>query len=377
MLVELHIVQNFAPSCLNRDDTNTPKDCEFGGHRRARISSQCIKRSIRKSDVFKDKLGQDLGVRTKMLAMKLEESLARAGKEPERVKAIVPAFVTNLVSKLEKDKTAVLLYLGDDEIERMKEVLLTHWDKLDASARKKGKDGEASLDEACQAATKDFKSGSKAADIALFGRMMAEYPKFNIDAACQVAHAISTNRVLMDMDFYTAVDDLQPESETGAGMMGVTGFNSSCFYRYSLVDLQQLKQNLGGDEELARKTVEAFLRASVNAIPTGKQNSMAAHSPPSAIFAVVREKGAPVSLANAFAAPVRPTNEKSLVQASIEAMDGYWDKLIKIYGGSGINARPMCLVDEADLSVLGEQRVSSFDELVKVVMDSISFRGEK
>jgi len=281
------------------------------------------------------------------------------------------------MSKLEKDKTAVLLYLGDDEIERMKEVLLSHWDKLDAAAHKSDKEIEAALNEACKLATKDFKSGSKAADIALFGRMMAEHPEFNIDAACQVAHAISTNRVLMDMDFYTAVDDLQPEAETGAGMMGVTGFNSSCFYRYSLVDLEQLKENLGGDVELARKTLEAFLRASVTAIPTGKQNSMAAQNPPEAVFAVARDKGAPASLANAFAVPVRSTSEKSLAQASIEAMDSYWGKLTRVYGEDGVKVRPICLVDQAELKALKGQEVSSFEELVKVIVDSISFmKGE-
>jgi len=377
VLVELHLIQNFVPSCLNRDDTNTPKDCEFGGHRRARISSQCIKRSIRKANVFRETLEQAPGVRTKLLVSQLEEKLAHIGKEPTTIKAIVPAFVVNLMSKLEKDKTAVLLYLGDDEIERMKEVLLSHWDKLDAAAHKSDKEIEAALNEACKLATKDFKSGSKAADIALFGRMMAEHPEFNIDAACQVAHAISTNRVLMDMDFYTAVDDLQPEAETGAGMMGVTGFNSSCFYRYSLVDLEQLKENLGGDVELARKTLEAFLRASVTAIPTGKQNSMAAQNPPEAVFAVARDKGAPASLANAFAVPVRSTSEKSLAQASIEAMDSYWGKLTRVYGEDGVKVRPICLVDQAELKALKGQEVSSFEELVKVIVDSISFmKGE-
>ena len=125
MIVELHLIQNFAPSCLNRDDTNTPKDCEFGGHRRARISSQCIKHSIRKADVFGETV-KEVGVRTKLLIGRLERGLTNSGKKAEEVQAIVPAFVTNLISKLDKEKTAVLLYLGDDEIERMKEVLLSH-----------------------------------------------------------------------------------------------------------------------------------------------------------------------------------------------------------------------------------------------------------
>lgn len=377
MLLELHIIQNFAPSCLNRDDTNTPKDCEFGGHRRARISSQCIKRSIRKSDVFRATMQQELGIRTKLLVKKLVEKLTRAGKNDQDIKVIVPAFVTNLISKLDKDKTAVLLYLGDDEIEKMKEILLNHWDKLSSAAHKTGKQGDAALNDTCQTVAKDFKSGSRSPDIALFGRMMAERPDFKIDAACQVAHAISTNKVLMDMDFYTAVDDLQPEAETGASMMGVTGFNSSCFYRYSLVDMEELEKNLGGDNELARKTLEAFLRASIEAIPTGKQNSMAAQNPPDAILAVLRDKGAPVSLANSFATPIHPTNDKSLVQASIMAMDNYWGKLARVYGEDGVKARPVCLVEQAELKSLRDQQVSSFEELVKVILNALPSRVTK
>ena len=112
-------------------------------------------------------------------------------------------------------------------------------------------------------------------------------PEWNVDAACQVAHAISTHRVAMEFDFYTAVDDLRPGDTAGSDMMGTTTFNASCFYRYAALDTRLLQSNLGGDEQLTRDTVEAFLNASIQAIPTGKQNSMAAHNPPSLVFAVV------------------------------------------------------------------------------------------
>lgn len=375
MIVELHLIQNFAPSCLNRDDTNSPKDCEFGGHRRARISSQCIKRSIRKSDIFRETVEQ-VGTRTKLLLEQLKLRLTSAGRKANEIDNIVPTFVASLVSKLDKEKTAVLLYLGDDEIDRMKDFLLRHWEKLSAATQKSTEEAEAALNDIYKESAKDFKSGSKAADIALFGRMMAEHPAMAVEAACQVAHAISTNKVLMDMDFYTAVDDLQPEAETGAGMMGITGFNSSCFYRYSLVDLGQLKENLGGDEKLARKTLEAFLRASVTAIPTGKQNSMAAQNQPDAILAIVRDKGAPISLANAFATPVHPTSQKSLVQVSIEAIDSYWGKLTKVYGENGIKICSICLVEEAELKALKDRQCPSLEELIKKVLEALSFGGE-
>src|SRR5712671_533258 len=128
--------------------------------------------------------------------------------------------------------------------------------------------------------------------------MLADLPENNVDAACQVAHAISTNKIhSMEMDYYTAVDDLKPDDTAGADMIGTVEFNSACFYRYANLDLHQLKVNLQDDADLTKKTAEAFLKAFVNAIPTGKQNTFAAQQKPSLVFAVVRT-GGPMSLAN-------------------------------------------------------------------------------
>ena len=194
----------------------------------------------------------------------------------------------------------------------------------------------------------------------------------------------------MEFDFYTAIDDLQPDDTAGASMMGTVQFNSACFYRYSNIDMEQLRHNLLGkeikkatDEELsaaeglARKALAAFLRASVWAIPTGKQNSMAAQNMPDAVFATVRNGGFPISLANAFATPIRSTKDKSLVQASVEAMDSYWGKLAKVYGENGVKIHPVCLVEGAKLEVLKDQQVSSFEELVKKISDAIMFEERK
>jgi CRISPR system Cascade subunit CasC len=175
--------------------------------------------------------------------------------------------------------------------------------------------------------------------------MLADMPDRNVNAACQVAHALSTHKVEMEMDFFTAVDDLKPDDSSGADMMGTVEFNSACFYRYALVDWDLLVRNLGGDEELARATLEAFLHASIEAIPTGKQNTFAAHNPPSFVMAAVREKGTPWSLANAFEAPVRANNE-GLVKASIERLDQYWGRLSKMYG-SPVRALAWAALDEA------------------------------
>jgi CRISPR system Cascade subunit CasC len=400
MKVELHLIQNFAPSCLNRDDTNTPKDCEFGGHRRARISSQCIKRAIRWDGTFREQLGDYLSSRSLRFPDQVKQFLTEMG---------VGEKSANIIGKNLQDIAKSEKRAGEKQTEEKKEdtyeldifktpqIVFYTAEEVKACAEAI----KALLDQGMKPAevVKEVKSKKsrddifprpRSADIALLGRMVTSDKFIDVDAACQVAHAISTNKVLMDMDFYTAIDDLQPEEEAGAGMMGITSFNSSCFYRYSLVAMEQLKENLLGKpaqdatpqelkeaEKLALKTLEAFLRASVTAIPTGKQTSFAAQNPPDAIFAVVRDKGAPVSLANAFAEPVRPTNEKSLMQASVEAMDSYWGKLTKVYGEKGIKARPICLVGEAELTSLKDQQVPSFEELLKRVTESVSFEGVK
>ena len=170
-------------------------------------------------------------------------------------------------------------------------------------------------------------------DVALFGRMIADKPEWNVDASCQVAHAISTNTVKMDFDFFTAVDDLKPGDSAGSDMMGTVQFNSSCFYRYAVLDVAALRANLdGGDAQLGR-AVEAFVRGFLSAIPTGKQNSMAAHNFPSYALAVVRDGGSPVSLTNAFLKPARPRAEDTdLVDDSIQKLEQYARRMQDVVG---------------------------------------------
>jgi len=360
MFIELHMLQNFAPSCLNRDDTNSPKDCEFGGFRRARISSQCIKRAIRTffgSDATPE--GHRLSdanraERTKRLVEEVVRKLAENDKDEEiSAKVVKIALASGGLTVKDDGKTQYLLFLGRNEINALAALCLEHWDTLAELASKAESEGgkkdkkkaKADVPDDIKKALAKLLDGGKAADLALFGRMLADLPQHNIDAACQVAHAISTNKVSMEFDFYTAVDDLNPEDTAGAGMMGTVEFNSACFYRYANIDINQLKDNLGDDEELARKTIEAFIYAAINAIPTGKQNSMAAQNPPEFIAAVVRDNGL-WSLANAFVKPVQPNPAENLIELSAENLKTYWTKLCDVYGDDGIKGEwAVSLVD--------------------------------
>jgi CRISPR system Cascade subunit CasC len=369
MLIELHIIQNFAPSNLNRDDTNSPKDAEFGGVRRARISSQCLKRAIRLAPVFAETTRVAPAVRTRWITRLLAEDLVKDGKPAEQAALVAEAFAAQY-AKLAKDekskenRSGVLLYLSATEIAAIRQSLKQDWEAI-LAALPGGKIPQ--IEAQAKALFNSLKGRTSAPDIALFGRMVAEKPELNIDAACQVAHALSTHQVSMEMDFYTAVDDLALDEETGAGMMGILSFNSACFYRYACLDLEQLVNNLGGNRELALRTVEAFLRAAAVATPSGKQNSSAAQNPPSFLLAVVRADHAAWSLANAFEKPVRPGREAGLVERSIQALDAYWGRLTQVYGANGRQPFALLLDGDLRLPVLGPAVQPTFETWVSAV----------
>lgn len=339
MFIELHILQNFAPSNLNRDDTGNPKDTEFGGVRRARVSSQAIKHAMREHPIFKKTTTVEKGVRTRWLAREIAEKLEGGGMPKDDSEKLAITFVEQLLGDMDKkqpQRSNVLAYMDEDEIQ-------TAVDGL-------AKDGEKVIPDLIKKMIKSMGEFTSAPDVALFGRMLARKPNtVKLDAASQVAHAISTHRVNMELDYFTAVDDLQKDDETGSAMIGVTAFNSACFYRYARLDWDLLVKNLNGDKELARKTVEGFLRAAALAIPSGKQNSFAAQNPPDFMFGVARKDGQSWSLANAFETPVKPGRDGGLMSASIQKLNEYWAKLNKVYGSDGITTATLSLEGEDNL----------------------------
>ncbi len=364
--IEFHLLQSFPPANLNRDDTNTPKDCEFGGVRRARISSQCLKRAVRQHPDFGAATGVEPASRTRLLAGNLKDLLVAGGRAEEEAAAVARKFTEALLGKMDTkspDRSAVLFFISAQEKEALVSQLDADWE----NAR------EGKFDPIIKDYRKRFQNRSSAPDIALFGRMLADGPDLNLDAACQVSHAISTHRVNMEIDFFTAVDDLQPKAETGAGMMGVTAFNSATFYRYAAIDWDQLMANLDGNRELARCTVQGFLRALVKAVPSGKQNSFAAQTPPGFVLVVVRSDGQAWSLANAFEKPVTaPRSEGGYLAPSAAALARHWARLERVYGDPQRPARAAALaLDEIDLPE-GLEAAGSLAELEARVLAAMA-----
>jgi CRISPR system Cascade subunit CasC len=375
MKIELHLLQNFAPSNLNRDDTGAPKDCELGGHRRARISSQCQKRAVREAFRVNHLLSdENLAARTKRVIAEIGQTLTSVhGHDEKRALAVAAAAIEGVGLGRDKKgtgdaawKTEYLLFLPRRVVAEAAAVLHEHWTDVEPLAASvvpedsESSEGAADADAGSKkkVSKKDQKKAAKNAypedvrkrieslfqgaretvDLALFGRMIADKTDWNVEASCQVAHAISTNKVQMDFDFFTAVDDLKKNDTAASDMMGTVQFNSSCFYRYAVLDVAALTESLGIADAtkraaLVKQAVDAFVRAFTVAIPTGKQNTFAAHNFPSYALAVVREKGQPIALTNAFLKPARPRGEDvDLVDDSIAKLEDYFARLSDAVG---------------------------------------------
>jgi len=312
--VDIHIIQSLPPSCVNRDDSGSPKSAVYGGVRRLRVSSQSWKRATRL--YFNDLLdAKDVGVRTKRVVEVLAERITEdapelAGDAVTLAEGVFKAARIKLSPPRGKkdapQESGYLLFLSTSQIARLAELAI-------ASAR----DGE-TLD--AKTVKKIFKE-AHAVDIALFGRMVADDTDLNVDAACQVAHAISTHAAENEYDFFTAVDDDKSRSEeedAGAGMMGTVEFSSATMYRYATVNLDMLVENLG-DGDAALRALEVFIKGFCLSMPTGKQNTFANRTLPEAVVVSVRDDQ-PVSLVGAFEKPIRTNEAEGYLARSVGAL---------------------------------------------------------
>ncbi len=338
-LIELHILQSFPVSCLNRDDVGAPKTATFGGATRARISSQCLKRAIR---LQAKELCPGLykGERSKLIVQPIAEAAQRHGTPAEKAQEASKKFCDELAtfdeSAFEKKgilKVKTLMFLSPSEREEIGKEL--------AAILKEAKDEKTLGKKIKSAATKVQEAKLKdAADIALFGRMVAADHSLTVEGAAMFSHALSTHRADNDIDFYTAVDDRQREDPTveeedraGSGMMGTLEFTSAVYYRYVGLNLGLLEDgsHLGAlSAEDRRKVVDAFLRATILAVPGARKNSMNAHTFPGYVLGLAKDKGQPLQLINAFEKPVSSKN--GLIDASIAALKEHHGQLKKTWG---------------------------------------------
>ena len=313
--IQLHLLTSYPPANLNRDDLGRPKTARMGGVDRLRVSSQSLKRTWRTSELFEEALSGHVGTRTKRLGTEVYEAFTGAGiaekKALEWARAIAKVFGKNQKSGTEIEQLA---HISPEERQGVDDLVAT-------------------LSQEQRAPTEDelklLRKNPHAADIGLFGRMLAADPSFNVEAACQVAHAITVHPVAVEDDYFTAVDDLNSgEEDMGAGHIGETGFAAGLFYSYVCINRDQLIDNLSGDAELADKAIAALTEAAVKVSPKGKQNSFGSRAYASYVLA---EKGKqqPRSLSVSFLKPVHGQDQAG---AAIKALEGQRESFEQVYG---------------------------------------------
>ncbi|MEW6932670.1 type I-E CRISPR-associated protein Cas7/Cse4/CasC [Trueperella pyogenes] len=341
LVIDIHALQTVPPSLINRDDTGAPKSAIFGGVPRQRVSSQAWKRAIRR--YFEHEIGQEaVGLRSRNLpevivnrvmeispefgleeAIEGVQNLFKAPGAKQGIKLVEPK-----VSKDGEDSdnqppyptTAALLFLSPHQIERAAQAI------VDA-------DGE----KITKAEATDILDTKHSVDMAMFGRMLADAPAFNIDASVQVAHAIGVHESEPEFDYYTAVDDvLEDAEEIGAGMIGTTQMMSSTLYRFATINVEGLATNLG-NMDMANKAAVLFIKAFIESMPTGKQNTFANNTLPELVYVAVRNTRS-VSLVNAFEDPVgredstrRRAAAEALAQEARDIEDVYGMKPLAAY----------------------------------------------
>lgn len=306
LYVDVHVLQTLPPSCVNRDDTGSPKTAVYGGTNRSRVSSQAWKRSMRL--MFKDMFSSDrIGFRTRNVKKLLVEKLIQMAPERDEQDLVKIAETALEASKIKSggDKKDVLFFISSLQIEALANLVL-QFEEDDLKKAEKDKKYKNLWQKAL--------NENPSVDMLLFGRMAANDAELNVDAAAQVAHSISTHEVSNEYDYFTAVDDCGEDA--GAGHIGSVEFNSSTLYRYATVNVRELFQKLKKEEVV--DAVRGFVEAFIKAMPDGKQNSFANRTLPFYTYVTVREDQ-PISMVGAF--------EKAVAKSK----DGYENNSIKAF----------------------------------------------
>ncbi len=338
--IEYHILQSFPVSCLNRDDVGAPKTAVVGGVTRARVSSQCWKRQVR---LALHELGVTHGSRTKLISHLIADACKTKGATDEQAKACGDKFEQIFIKKKDEkkpkkakegkeseeinyqnsaqEKTDTLLFLSPRETAAIAEAFAAKDFTPEEVIREK--DVKKQAKEAAKLLGA-FYNTSDALDIALFGRMVAQAAELNVEAASAFSHAISTHKVSNEVEFFTALDDVQ--KEPGAAHMGSLEFNSATYYRYISLDLGQLSQTLVGQD--LPEAVEAFTKALFLAIPAARQTTQSGASPWEFAKILVR-KGQRLQVP--FETPVK-SKEGGFLQPSKDALSAYLTSKEKLVG---------------------------------------------
>lgn len=342
--IQLHLLVSYPPSNLNRDDLGRPKTAFVGGKQRLRISSQSLKRAWRTSDLFASHVNDHIGIRTRELGAYIQRSLENGyslsdliqGKETPVRTPVTSADAVKYASRFmqvikggKQKKEESGTDKKADSTDLIKIDQLTHFapdeiTKIDAVLESVASGKKVADDDYMF-----FSSSQSAVDIAMFGRMLASIPQYNMEAAVQVAHAFTVNQVAIEDDYFTAVDDLnRGEEDMGAGHLGEVEFGSGVFYLYLCINRSLLLENLNNDQDLVSSSLRGLVETCAKVGPSGKQSTFASRAYASYILA---EKGSqqPRSLSDAF---LKPVSGDDMLAESILRLKERRENIEKVYG---------------------------------------------
>jgi len=309
------------------------------------VSSQSLKRAWRSSDLFQQALAGHVGTRTKDLGRAVYAALVEGRPLSDllmntNTERSLDTVDTETAKEVAKKIASVFGGLEakskDDPLKELQIKQLCHLGPAEIAAvgalvEKLRSKSEAPTEQDLEL----LRAQQSAVDIALFGRMLAEKPAYNKEAAAQVAHAISVHKVAVEDDYFTAVDDLnRGDEDMGAGHIGETEFAAGLFYLYLCIDRDLLVRNLTVDgdgqagEGLVKRALQALTEAATTVSATGKQNSFASRAYASYILA---EKGTrqPRSLSVAF---LKPVSGQDMLTGAIVALEETRANMDKVYG---------------------------------------------
>lgn len=345
LFLDIHAIQTVPPANINRDDTGSPKTAQYGGVTRARVSSQSWKRAIRKyfnenGDV------ENVGIRSLEIVKYVANKIIEKDDSISIEDAMVMADKTINDAKIstKEQKAKALFFLSDKQAEKLAQASI---DKVTDK-----KELEVILND------------DISIDIALFGRMVADNTILNEDASSQVAHAISTHAIQSEFDFFTAVDDLAPEDNAGAGMLGTVEYNSSTLYRYANIALHDFYRQLEDKEETVNAT-KLFVKSFVESMPTGKINTFANQTLPQAVVVSLRIDR-PLNMVSAFEEPIKSDN--GYVDKSIEKLFAEYTKYDKILDKPIFTA--YLILGDTEVNDIGKSE-ASLNDLLEDLGDQI------
>jgi len=370
--LELHILQPIPFSTLNRDDTNSVKTVEWGGKTRTRVSSQSWKRAMRLH--LQKELGES-ALRTRRLAECVSEKLTDAHGWPPELAAkagrhIVVASSVGAEPPKAKEgaspddawSTAAMVYVPENAIDELAELAIKYRTELESS-----KDPAKFERKHSVIPTPDVDGilRSRNGIISLFGRMLAQVDDAKVDGAVQVAHAFTTHETSVEIDYFSAVDDVNDTwgDNTGSAHMGHAEHSAGVLYRYVVLDLRELHRNLGGSLEDTRTLSAALVRAALLSLPQAKKRSTAPHTIPHLVHVAVR-KDRPLSYAAAFERPVAIDRSGGHSEPSVDALNRYADSARRLLGDKGLVHAAHATFSELKISALGS-RVDSFDAMIE------------